>query len=350
MLRALALPVSGLALLTVACGGDASPQIAPQWSDTRDVLMAPPAPGTDGRLVVAHRVAPGRWETLEATDGDNIEGPFDTLPTAHAPVMIGAEVFLVAQVSGRIVRYDLAGQELDMPTLALGNTGPLVAAPDGGLRVVANSGILAIVDAAYSDVVQANLPGVADSPPAVDADGTTYVATDVGRLLGISPSGERTFDVTVPAPASGVSLAPDRVAVGAIDAVKVFDRAGAEVFSRPRDARVVGTRWTADGDLLAWGEDGRLERLAPDGELRFSLEVGPPIRAEVRELPSGNLAVVDADGRVSLVSADGELLDQREIAPDETEAPLRQVAVGPAEQITVTRGRSLVALDLGFLP
>jgi hypothetical protein len=107
----------------------------------------------------------------------------------------------------------------------------------------------------------------------------------------------------------------------------------------------VGTRILADGDVLAWGEDGLLERLAPDGAVRFSLALGPPIYCPVLALPSGELAVVDDDGTAYRVSADGVIVDQQVVAPDESAAPLRELAQGSGGLVFVTRGKTVAALD-----
>lgn len=336
--------------LTPACGGGSEVSIARRWTKTDTVALSGPATGTDARIVTARLAAPGQIETLEALTGRNIEGPFDALPAPHAPVMIGAELFLIGQVSGRGLRLNLAGEALPFLSSTLGGTGPMVAAPDGGLRVTANRGALVMIAPDYETVVEAPLPGVSDSPPAVDENGITFVATDVGRVLGFDRAGSSVFDVTVPAPASGVAVSADRVVTGALDGVHVFDRASQPVFEHPRGARVVGTRFVADGDIIAWGEDGRLDRLSPSGALRFSLSLGPPIHTEVLEMPSGHFVVVDNEGTAYLVSAEGRLVDQVVVAEDETDPPARQLARGPGGLVMVVQGKTLATFDFAFVP
>ncbi len=330
-----------------ACGDDAPLGIARRWTFTDTVALAAPGTGTDRRVIVARKTAPGQLQTLDAITGRNVEGPFDILPTPHAPVMVQAEIFLIGQVSGRVVGLNLAGELLDLPDLSVGGTAPIVSAPDGGLRIASNRGELHIIGVNRQTPLQAPLPGVSDTPPAVDSAGITFVATDVGRVVGIDANANSVFEVNVPAPASGVAVTEQLVAVGALDGVYVFDRNAQSVFHHPRDARVVGTRFAADGDILAWGEDGVLDRLSPKGDLRFSLKLGPPIYAPVSELADGSLAVFDNDGTGYLIK-DGAILDQIDVAPEETAAPERQVARGPDGFIYVTRGNTVAAFDFAF--
>lgn len=332
-----------------ACGDDAQVSIARRWTYTDTVALAAPGTGTDRRVVVARKTGPGQLQTLDAITGRNVEGPFDILPTPHAPVMVAAEIFIVGQVSGRVAGLNLAGELVDLADLSLGGTAPMVAAPDGGLRIASNRGMLHIIGLNRQTPLEAPLPGVSDTPPAVDSTGVTFVATDIGRVVGINASGSSVFDATVPAPASGVSVRDQLIAVGSLNAVHVFDRGGQLVFEHSRGARVVGTRFTENGDILAWGEDGVLDRLSPSGELRFSLKVGPPIYTPVLEMPDGHLAVFDNDGTGYLVK-DGAITDQIEVAPEETAAPERQIARGPDGFIYVTRGNTVAAFDFAFVP
>ncbi|MCA9554729.1 MAG: hypothetical protein KC933_32165 [Myxococcales bacterium] len=338
--------VALLGLVTLAaCGGeDGTPVLGRLWTYTDPVALAPPGAGTDRRVVVLTRATPGAVRTLDTKNGGPVEGPFEALPSDHAPVMVGADIYVVGQVSGRIVRMNLAGEALDFPTVALGNTGPLVAAPDGGLRVTSNSGALHIFGSPDAAPLQAALPGVADTAPAVDGAAVTFVATDVGRVLGIDAQGATVFDVQVDAPASGPSVSANRVAVGSFTGVRVFTRQGQPVFDRPRGARVTGTLILDDGDVVAWGEDGKVERLGPDGAVRFSLDLGPPIYCPVLALPSGDLAVVDNEATAYRVSPEGEIRDQGTVAPAESGAPSRELAqVG--SYVYVTRGKTVAGLD-----
>lgn len=348
-LLALAVLLGGLG--APACGGsDVAPAIAPRFVFDSDAPLAGPAVGADDRIVIAKAAAPGAIETVEAVNGVDIEGPFETLPTDHAPVMVDANLYLVARVSGRVVGLDLAGQEVTtVPDVNLGNTGPLVAGADGRLRIASNAGALHILPLDGSAAVQADLGGVAQGAPAVDDSGVAFVATDLGRVVGVDATGAVVFDQMVTGPASGPAVSADRVAVGALDGVVVFDRAGAEVFRADRGARVVGTRILADGDVLAWGEDGRLERYDAAGAVVFSASFGPPVYAEVQALDNAHFAVVDDAGTAYLVSPEGEILDQRALAEKETGSPARQTAhVGSV--FYATRGARMVALDFDFRP
>ena len=322
MLPARCARILGLLATLTACGGtDAPPSIGLRFAYEAPAPVAGPAVGADDRCVVARAEAPGAFETREARDGRPLEGPFDALPTDHAPAIAGANVYLVARISGRLQGLDLAGQEVAVPSLALGNTGPLVAGPDGRLRVVANAGTLHIVPLDGGAPIEADVGGVGQGAPAVDAAGVTYVATDLGRLVGVDAAGAVVFDQTVNAPASGPSVGADRVAVGTLDGVAVFGTDGAALYTAPRAARVIGTRVLADGDVIAWGEDGALERYDPSGAVRFRLDLGPPIHAEAQALTNGHFGIVDDEGTAYLVSPEGEILDQRTVGEGQTGAP-----------------------------
>lgn len=291
--------VLGLAL--TACGGEDPALIVIRWTTPGDTTLAPPGNGPDRRVLLAEKDS-GTFRTLEAVTGRALEGPFPLFPTLHAPLAIGADLYLVSSI-GRIVRANLAGETLPSPSFALGRTGPPVVGADGALRVVATSGRLVVVAA---DEVRADvtIDGAAESAPAIANNGDTFVATDTGALLGFSANGVEVFRASVNAPASGPSVAGDRVAVGALDAVVVFERSGAMAFRAPRAARVVGTTW--DGaELLAWGEDGKLERYGADGSVISSFTAGPPIYGPVVVLPTGKVAVFDSTGKAHRVNKDG---------------------------------------------
>lgn len=327
--------VLGLAL--TACGGEDPALILIRWTTPGEGALAPPGNGPDRRVLLAEKDS-GTFRTLEAVTGQVLEGPFPLFPTLHAPVAIGADLYLVSSI-GRIVRANLAGETLPSPSFALGRTGPPVVGAEGALRVVATSGRLVVVagEELRADVT---VDGAAESAPAVASDGVTYVATDTGALVGVSPTGAQVFTAAVSAPASGPSVGGDRVAVGALDGVVVFERSGAMAFRAPRAARVVGTTW--DGaELLAWGEDGKLERYAADGSVISSFTAGPPIYGPVVVLPTGKLAVFDSTGKAHRVNKEGVGEASLELGQEAS----RQGTLTPGGLVVVSVGGEAKALD-----
>jgi hypothetical protein len=326
-----------LGLALTACGGEDLASIVIRWSTPAEGALAPPGEGPDRRILVAGKDS-GTFLTLEAGTGRTVEGPFALFPTLHAPVAIGADLYLVSSV-GRIVRVNLAGETLPSPAFALGRTGPPVVGADGALRLVATSGRLVIVagEEVRADVT---VDGVAETAPAVANDGVTYVATDTGAVLGISATGATVFTAAVNAPASGPSVSGDRVAVGALDAVVVFERSGAMAFRAPRAARVVGTLWDGS-ELLAWGEDGKLERYGPDGSVINSFNAGPPIYGPVAILPTGKVAVFDSTGRAHRVTKEGVAEANLELGQEAG----RQAAQTELGWVVVSVGSEAKALD-----
>jgi hypothetical protein len=159
-------------------------------------------------------------------------------------------------------------------------------------------------------------------------------------VLGISATGATVFTAAVNAPASGPSVSGDRVAVGALDAVVVFERSGAMAFRAPRAARVVGTLWDGS-ELLAWGEDGKLERYGPDGSVINSFNAGPPIYGPVAILPTGKVAVFDSTGRAHRVTKEGVAEANLELGQEAG----RQAAQTELGWVVVSVGSEAKALD-----
>ncbi len=290
-------------LLLAACsGGDEPAEIFLRWRHAMERPIAPPALGPEDRIIVVERENPAQFVTLDATSLV-LEGPYDTFPTPHAPAVVGTNIYLVTSI-GRIVHTDLAGQDLAAPDVMLGATAPIVAAPDGTLRVVANSGRMIAFDEAGTILFDVNVGGATDTAPAVDEDGVTYVATDTGRLVGYDAAGTKVFDESVVGQGSGPSARGQTIAVGDADGVKAFSANGALVFEHTRAARVTGTRILANSDILAWGEDGAFELLDASGAVKSSYIAGPPIYVPVIEVED-DFAVVDDNGIAHLVGRDG---------------------------------------------
>jgi hypothetical protein len=334
-----------LGLLSFACGDDAAPPIISRWTYETSSPSAPPGLGPERRVVIARSEGMGEVATVDEGNGIKVDEPFATFPTEHAPVASGATIVLVSTI-GKVVGYNLAGETIfNAPAGSmLFETSPLLVAADGSLRIANTAGrVLGLAALDGSILFDATVNGAVTTRPAVGADGTTYVATDTGHLVGITVSGQVAFDFPVAAPASGPSVDPKsgNIAVGEIDAVRVVDRQGNEVFKRGRAARVTGTRWTANGELLAWGEDGVVDRLSASGGVISTFAAGPPIYADVIPLDNGDVAVFDSTGVARRVTSGGAEAARIELGG----TPLPEVTRGTNGFVIVAVGNSIVALD-----
>jgi outer membrane protein assembly factor BamB len=205
--------------------------------------------------------------------------------------------------------------------------------------------VVAIKAADGSENWSATVSGVIASPPAVGSDGSTYVATDGGHLIGFGPSGAMAFDVALhPGLASGPSvLASGNIAVGEIDAVRVVDAHGTQVFEHMRAGRVAGTRALANGDLLAWGDDGVLEELSPSGTAVFSFSTAnkatiavPPV-----QMSDGKVGVIDSSGMAYLVDGHGATIATKALGAE----PLHEVVQGATGYVFAAQGSAVIAID-----
>jgi hypothetical protein len=338
------LVLSLLSASSLGCGEDEPPLLAAvRWRQRTSGPAAPPGKGPDARVLIASGGSAGELRTVEEANGRTIEGPFPTFPTERAPVAVGPELFLVTTI-GRVVHLDLAGQEKLAPPGQLGRPSPIAVAADGSLRVASTSGRLLSFGADGTARFDAQVEGAVETAPAIAPDGTTYVATDTGLLVGFSPTGAEVFRASVPAPGSGPSTDGARVAVGALDAVVVFSAAGAEVLRHPRGARVVGTRFLSDGALVAWGEDGRVERIGIDGSVSSRFDAGQPIYTPVVSLPGDRMAVFDRAGVAHLVDAAGATVTTVNLGGE----PKREVIVGDNGWVYVTAADEVLAIDFAL--
>lgn len=327
------------ALSLSACAGDEPAEILLRWRYAMERPIAPPALGPEDRIVVVERENPAKFVTIDSTSALR-EGPYDTFPTLHAPAVVGTNIYLVTSI-GRVVHTDLAGQDLAAPDVMLGATAPIVAAPDGTLRVAATSGRLIGFDEAGTILFDVNVGGATDTAPAVDDDGTTYVATDTGQLVGYDVAGTKVFDEALVGQGSGPSARGQTIAVGDADGVKAFSANGTMIFEHARAARVTGTRILASSDILAWGEDGAVELLDASGSVKASYVAGPPIYVPVIEIED-DFAVVDDDGIAHLVGRDGV----GRASVDLGGKAGRQMVVGEfVKYVMVAVGNELIAVD-----
>jgi outer membrane protein assembly factor BamB len=297
-------------------------------------------------VLIARASGQGELATVNEENGLKVEDPFPTFPTEHAPVAIGATLVLVSTI-GKVVAYNLGGTTLFTKPdgSMLLETSPLEVAPDGSLRIATTSGrVLGFAGSDGAQLFDAPIGGTVISAPRTAANGTTYVATDEGRLVGVDASGGMTLDVPLTRPASGPSVDNDtgHVAVGEGDAVRVVDREGHEVFKHTRAARVVGTRWISTNELLAWGEDGIVERLDANGGTISTFNAGHPIYADVVPLSAGSIAVFDSTGIAHRVNKDGV----EEGTLDLGSAPATEIVRGTGIGfVFVAVGNAVMALD-----
>lgn len=344
--RRLAGLAPALLLSTSACSGDPAAIIAPRWRYEAPAPAAPPGIGPERRVVVALSSGQGELVTLNEENGTKVEGPFaPAFPTTHSPVVTGTTIVIVSSI-GKLVGYNLAGAQLfSAPDAPLGVTGPLALAPDGSIRVASTSGRLLGFTGAGEPSFDTAIGGAAVTALAVDGEGTCFAATDTGRVVGVDASGAITFDRQVDAPASGPSLGPGgRIAVGHLGGLTVFDGAGGTVFEVARQARVVGTRFLADGELAAWGEDGALEVYDAGGARTLVFAPGPPIYTPVVEVKNGKLAVLDSAGTAHLVTRAGVAEATFALGGP----PSTEVAVGELGFVFITVGSTVRALDFAF--
>ena len=333
-------------LWTAACMDDTRVAIATPWTFEHTTALAPPGLGPEERVLVAARDAPGRFWTLDQKSGTLVEGPFDTFPIQPAPISLENVVYMVTTV-GNIIRVDLAGQAVGTSSAPWGRTSPIVLASDDTFRLGTTTGHALALDTETNVLFDVDLEAPIATAPAVASDETTYYATDTGRLVGVDPAGSVVLDVSVENPASGPSVFEDRVAVGGGSTVTAFDRdTGLVIFSRPRGARVVGTRFLSDGTLLAWGEDGRLELLDTGGQPVFSYDAGPPIYAPAIQAAEGRFGLVDSQGWAHLIRPNGEALYTLQLAGP----PLEQ-AVEISEAFALfTIDNRIQAVNFDFKP
>ena len=328
-----------------ACGGESDDLgVLVQWRTDLGAPAAAPGTGSEGTVVAATSGAPGEIRTIDQLNGLTVQGPFATLGVQRAPVAVGAEVFFLTAV-GRIARLNLAGQSLPTPDDQFGISGPLALGADAILRWGSTVGRLFGLrtdGTTVFDVTVAGASNAVDSAPAIDSAGRSYFALDGGTVVGIDTAGTETLRVSVPGPASGPSVQADRLAVGGLDGVYVYNIATQnEVFRHPRSARVVGTRWLASGDLLAWGEDGIVERLTADGMVVFTFTAGPPVYTPVTPVDGDGFAVIDNDGTAYRINAAGQV--DQQVALGGT--PSRLVAVTALGWVAVAVGNEVFGIN-----
>ncbi|MEE2904745.1 MAG: hypothetical protein VYC39_20620 [Myxococcota bacterium] len=321
MIRILTTLIS-LSLTFFGCGEPEPASIRLAWTYEGGARIAEAIAGPEDRIVVMlseqSQNSSGQLVTLDGNLGDTVEGPFDvpTL-TEQAPVFLGANIFSVSKV-GKIDKYNLAGQGLgSFPMTPVGNTGPIGLDGDRAIRVSSSTGILYSFNPETGEQqFQAQVDEAIDSPMAINNDGTTFLASPLGRLEAIDRTGQKILTAaTTGALASGVTLANESIAVGHSSGVDVFSPNGTLRFTHPRSSAVIGTKALPNGHIAAWGQDGILDVLESSGNLvtRFRTgpdnELNPPtLSVSPAALDNEHLLLVDDLGKVSLIDAGGNTL------------------------------------------
>jgi len=259
----------------------------------------------------------GQFVTLDGNLGDTVEGPFDvpTL-TEQAPVFLGADIFSVSKV-GKIDKYNLAGQGLgSFPMTPVGNTGPIGLDGDRAIRVASSTGMLYSFNPETGEQqFQVPVDEAINAPMAVNSDGTTFLASPLGRLEAIDRTGQKILTKSTGALASGVTLTNDSIAVGHSSGIDVFSQDGTLQFTHPRSSAVIGTKALPNGHIAAWGQDGIIEVLENNGNVVTTFrtspdnELNPPtLSVAPAALDNDHLLVVDDLGKVSLIDSGGNTL------------------------------------------
>ncbi|MBI2378543.1 MAG: PQQ-like beta-propeller repeat protein [Deltaproteobacteria bacterium] len=338
-------------ILVVACGSDPTIGVASRWVRETPAKASPVALGPERRVVVLLAEpgpAGGELVNLEEQNGLPVEGPTTGAPLSLvAPAVAGTSIFAVSSI-GKLVRLDFLAQiAFAVPEAPFGRSTPPLVAVDGSVRIGTTAG--RIFGFAANGDPALDLPvGGAVTSIAVDST-TTYATTDLGRVVAFDESGAIVFDVNVDPPASGLSVSADgTVYVGDASSVRAIDPDGEELWKRPRGARVVGTRVTKDDTILAWGEDGIVERLSADGDVvtsgrsRPAGEANPPaFYAAPVDVDGSRLGAIDATGRAILFEADGSVVGSVELGGEPNGDPV----TGELGFTFVAVGASVHAID-----
>ena len=342
--------------LTVwACGGDPiESRLEERWRYEAEATTSPPGLGPEERVVVALTGAgadgAGAVVTVNERGPQVVEGPLLglALSAPTAPVFVGTRVLYLSPI-GRVLQVDLAGQELANLSLSQGPSTPSAFTRQGTqLASATSTGQLVVVEGSEASVLRRiELASVPTSPPIFGPEQSLYVATDDGQVRGFDSAGEVIFRANLSGLASGPSLRSDGVVVaGDASGVSAFSANGAPVFQRPRPARVVGTLPLDAGQILAYGEDGAVERLSETGELVWRFQTAetnpPPVYLPPLVLSDGYVVVFDDSGRAHLVSPEGVGLASLELG----QRPSGPAVVGSTGLIFVSVGKTLRALGV----
>jgi len=304
-----------------ACDGDIEPSLRIAWTYDAPNTVAEPAAGPEDRVIImlSEKSASGLGQllTLDALTGLVLEGPFEIATlTDHPPRVRGTDIYAVGKI-GKIEKHNLSGQSLgSFPATHLGVTSPIAFGDDGILRIASTTGQLyGFNPSDGSQTFKTLIDEGVDSPLAIHSDGTTYLASPLGRVEAVGADGSKGFAVSTGSLASGTSVDSTGIVVGHSVGIDKFDREGKKLFSHHRAANVLGTRIRANGDILAWGQDGVLELLSSDGDKLMRFRTGPEsennpptISVGPAEVNAEHLVVADDNGTAYLLRTDGTQL------------------------------------------
>lgn len=303
----------GLALLIAACGGTSAASIATVWEQTTSLERLGIPHG--GNLAAVQ--SDGRTLELRSlSGGEPIFDPVSGVAAAGRPIALEARIF-VPSIDGKLYAYEADGSlAFRSPADAgIGSPTGLAAVDDRHLLLASSSGQLARIEAASGDAEVFNISAPITSAPV--AIGSEYaVATDTGEIRRLSADGQLVDTLPGAAPAGGLSVGPDgRWAFGDGSGVRVVDADGHIAWQRDHAAAVTGTRFLDNGDLLAWGDDGRSVRYDADGDevsvhTASERPIGPPVGPS-----GGGVAAAEADGLIRWVGPSGEEIASLRLPP-----------------------------------
>lgn len=303
----------------VGCGGESgSAQLLVAFDRALPARGAGVGAGPQRRVAVALAEAGPEGGELRIVDdgtGIAIEGPFPGLPiAAHAPLFVGTGVALVGPI-GKVSVFDLAGQTEREAALPGGPspTTPLTRIDQNRVAYASTSGDLHVLDVArgvFED--PRRLSGVPSAKVAARPAGNLAVGTDTGRVHVFDATGGAAWTYDAPGAVGALAFAEDgRLWLGRAGAVERIDAPGTVGVTRARVGNVTGLM-ARGAELVAWGDDGVVERLTLEGVVvtrartRPDSDANPPaVAAPPAVLDDGSMIVVDASGRAHWFDASG---------------------------------------------
>lgn len=314
-------------------------------SDGPAALTAPGFGPLDD-VVVGTIEPPGRLTSFDRESGATVIPPFEAFATPHAPRALSGRIATVT-LAGRVVLYEPTGAEVARSPQDIGSTVGLELAPGPSLRLAGFERLLG-VDASGDLLFDATgVSGAVVGGVAVAPDGVTFVATDVGQLLGVDTSGAVVLETTLPLPVLTAPVVLDgrAVAVGAAGAVHGFEPSGAPRFRTELGFTPAGLVPTSSG-VLAYSSDGRMTMLDGGGRARASVTVPGGLDQAPILLPGDQLGVISTDGVGRTLSPEGAIL-----AEDPVPAPTGPLLASPGGtdgRAYFTSGARLVSVDFLF--
>lgn len=357
------LPASGLAVGLFAvgvlgCGGETSPpQLLVAFDRALPARGAGVAAGPERRVAVALAEAGAEGGELRVVDdgtGLPTEGPYPGLPiAAHAPVFVGTRVVLVGPI-GKVSVVDLAGaieREAPLPG-GPSPTTPLTRIDATRVAYASTSGALHVLDVATGAFEPTRtFGGVPSAAVASRASGELAVGTDTGRVHVFDSTGREAWTYDAPGAIGALAFADDgSVWLGRAGAVERLTAPGVVAATRARAGNVTGLA-TRGAELMAWGDDGVVERLAADASVtarartRPDADPNPPaVAAPPAVLADGSMIVADASGRAHWFDPSGATRATAELggapAPSSAETARGTLVLAVGARVVALAGRA----------